>query len=155
MFVASYHNTERGAAIIAQTKHRERMAAKQAEELAEIERMEEVIRRRQKALEEMAKASKALERFRAGNGWSTLSRVVQRICRATGVSKEEILADRRNRTVAFARQAIFYWACRRTKLSLPEIGRRLGGKDHTTVMWGKKAYPEKRSKMGRYLRPVR
>ena len=80
---------------------------------------------------------------------------VSRICRATGVTRGELLSDRRNKEVVFARQAVFYWSQRLTKMSLPEIGRRMGGRDHTTVLHGSRVYPEKRAKMGRHLRKAR
>jgi chromosomal replication initiator protein len=46
----------------------------------------------------------------------------------------------RTRDVAWARQAVA-WALRRKYplLSLQEIGRLLGGRDHTTIMWALKA----------------
>lgn len=77
-----------------------------------------------------------------------------RICRAMGVRSSELYTQRRHRHVVKARQALMYWACRLTPLSLPEIGLRMGY-DHTTVIHGRTAYPAKRAKDGRYLRPVK
>ena len=71
------------------------------------------------------------------------------------VTRSELNSNRRNRELVFARQFIMYWACRLTHLSLPQIGKLMGGRDHTTAMHGRNTYPVKRAKMGRTLRPVR
>lgn len=54
-----------------------------------------------------------------------------------------------------ARQAVMYWAVRLTGYSYPKIGRIMGGRDHTSIMYGATAYRKKREKMGRYLRKAR
>jgi len=46
----------------------------------------------------------------------------------------EMLSDRRARTIARPRQVAMYLSKQLTSRSLPEIGRRFGGRDHTTVM---------------------
>lgn len=84
-----------------------------------------------------------------GNEFAT---IVRRICRVFNLPKSIVFSKRRNPRVVLARQAIMYWAYRLTIRSLPEIGRMLGGRDHTTVLHGKQAYLEKRAAMGRYLR---
>lgn len=80
------------------------------------------------------------------------SAIMARVSRATGVSKAEILSARRHRHTVLARQAVAYWAYRRTVLSLPEIGRKLGGRDHTTILSAVRNYPKKRAANGRKLR---
>jgi len=87
-------------------------------------------------------------------GVLSFERIVSRICRATGVRELDVFSSRRSRDFVFARHAIMYWACRRTVHSLPEIGRLLGGLDHTSILNGRKKYPKKRAKMGRYLRAL-
>lgn len=83
----------------------------------------------------------------------TIDTIVRRICRALHLSRADVLSDRRSVDIAFARQAICYWASRRTGKSTPQIGRALG-RDHTSVLHGKAAYVEKRAAMGRKLRRV-
>ncbi|MHB9033390.1 MAG: chromosomal replication initiator protein DnaA [Anaerolineae bacterium] len=51
-------------------------------------------------------------------------------------SKEDILGPRRTQELALARQLAMYLARQLTDLSLPQIGAALGGRDHTTVMYG-------------------
>ena len=54
---------------------------------------------------------------------------------STGVSLESMVGNRRFRPMAYARQlAMFRLHRLRQDLSLPAIGRHLGGKDHTTVL---------------------
>lgn len=53
---------------------------------------------------------------------------------AFDVDRIEMTSDRRVREVARPRQVAMYLAKRLTRRSLPEIGRRFGGRDHTTVM---------------------
>lgn len=70
------------------------------------------------------------------------------------VSRADLMGHGRNKKIANARQFVMYWTRRRTTMSYPQIGRLLGGKDHTTIYFGCKAYVRKRALMGRYLREV-
>ena len=49
---------------------------------------------------------------------------------------------RRSRSVARPRQVAMYLAKQLTSRSLPEIGRKFGGRDHTTVMHAVKKVDE-------------
>ena len=60
---------------------------------------------------------------------------IQRVvARHYNVSKTELLSNRRTRTIVKPRQVAMYLAKVMTPRSLPEIGRRFGGRDHTTVL---------------------
>lgn len=50
------------------------------------------------------------------------------------VSRAEILSDERTRRIVRPRQVAMYLAKMLTTRGLPEIGRRFGGRDHTTVL---------------------
>ena len=50
------------------------------------------------------------------------------------VARAEMLSNRRTRSVVRPRQIAMYLSKTMTPRSLPEIGRRFGGKDHTTVL---------------------
>ena len=50
------------------------------------------------------------------------------------VSRADILSSRRTATVVRPRQIAMYLSKLLTPRSLPEIGRRFGGRDHTTVL---------------------
>jgi chromosomal replication initiator protein len=60
--------------------------------------------------------------------------ILRVISRHYGVSKGDILSQRRHRSVVWPRQIGMYLAKQLTQRSLPEIGRRFGGRDHTTVL---------------------
>lgn len=51
-----------------------------------------------------------------------------------GVNRGDLLSSRRNRSIVRPRQIGMYLAKSLTARSLPEIGRRFGGRDHTTVL---------------------
>ncbi|MGQ0674420.1 MAG: chromosomal replication initiator protein DnaA [Hyphomicrobium sp.] len=60
--------------------------------------------------------------------------ILRIISRHFGVSKGDLLSQRRHRSVVWPRQIGMYLAKQLTHRSLPEIGRRFGGRDHTTVL---------------------
>ncbi|MCF6369366.1 chromosomal replication initiator protein DnaA [Rhizobium halophilum] len=60
---------------------------------------------------------------------------IQRIvARHYNVSRQELVSNRRTRVVVKPRQIAMYLAKTLTPRSFPEIGRRFGGRDHTTVL---------------------
>ncbi len=56
------------------------------------------------------------------------------VSRHFNVSKSDLLSSRRTRTIVRPRQIAMYLSKVMTPRSLPEIGRRFGGRDHTTVL---------------------
>lgn len=56
------------------------------------------------------------------------------VARQFNVSKNDLLSNRRTRVIVRPRQIAMYLAKVMTPRSLPEIGRRFGGRDHTTVL---------------------
>jgi chromosomal replication initiation ATPase DnaA len=56
------------------------------------------------------------------------------VCRHFDISRNDLLSDRRTWNVVKPRQIAMYLAKSLTRRSLPEIGRRFAGKDHTTVL---------------------
>ncbi len=60
---------------------------------------------------------------------------IQRIvAKHYNVSKQDLLSSRRTRSIVWPRHIAMYLAKSLTPRSLPEIGRRFGGRDHTTVL---------------------
>jgi len=55
-------------------------------------------------------------------------------CEQFGVSSEELVSHTRATRVAWPRQVAMYLARELTQESLPTIGRKFGGRDHTTVL---------------------
>ncbi|WP_375626257.1 chromosomal replication initiator protein DnaA [Bartonella sp. PS17NMGDW] len=63
-----------------------------------------------------------------------IEEIQRTVARHYNVSKQDLLSNRRTRTVVKPRQVAMYLAKVLTPRSLPEIGRRFGGRDHTTVL---------------------
>ncbi len=73
--------------------------------------------------------------YRAGEPRKIRIEDIQRIvARHYNVSKTELLSNRRTRTIVKPRQVAMFLSKAMTPRSLPEIGRRFGGRDHTTVL---------------------
>lgn len=56
------------------------------------------------------------------------------VCTHYGISKVDMVSERKTREVILPRQIAIYLAKAMTGRSLPEVGRRFGGRDHTTVL---------------------
>lgn len=76
---------------------------------------------------------------------SDSQKIINEICRKHGFTKSELLSARRAVPLVAARHEAMYRLSKETSLSLPMIGRRLGGRDHTTVLHGIRKYTAKLS----------
>jgi chromosomal replication initiator protein len=65
----------------------------------------------------------------------TPERILLMVGERFGIDGEALCGPRRTRTVALPRQVAMYLTRQLTDLSLVEIGRMFGGRDHTTVMY--------------------
>ncbi len=63
-------------------------------------------------------------------------RILQAVAETFGVSVERLRSKSRAHKVALPRQVAMYLLREDAKLSLPQIGELLGGRDHTTVKYG-------------------
>jgi len=64
----------------------------------------------------------------------TIDEIQRRVCDHFDIRHNDLVSARRARVVARPRQIAMYLAKRLTPRSLPEIGRKFGGRDHTTVI---------------------
>ncbi len=64
----------------------------------------------------------------------TVEHIISVVCHATGISHAEVVGDKRSRPIVQARHLAMYLARELTDVSLPQIGERFGGRDHTTVL---------------------
>jgi len=64
----------------------------------------------------------------------TIDDIKRRVCDRYNLKISDLNSARRSRSIARPRQIAMYLAKKLTTLSLPEIGRNFGGKDHTTVI---------------------
>ena len=74
----------------------------------------------------------------------TIDEIQRRVAEYYAIKLAELLSARRAREVARPRQVAMYLAKKLTQRSLPEIGRRFGGRDHTTVLHAVKRIDELR-----------
>jgi len=65
-----------------------------------------------------------------------VERIQQAVAKHFGVERADILSARRTKDVTRPRQVAMYLSKRLTLKSLPEIGRRFGGRDHSTALHG-------------------
>ncbi len=72
--------------------------------------------------------------LRASDRKVTIDEIIRKVATYYNLKVNDILSARRARAVARPRQVGMYLAKKLTQKSLPEIGRRFGGRDHTTVM---------------------
>ncbi len=83
--------------------------------------------------------------LRANDRRITIDEIQRRVADYYKVRMPDLLSARRSREVARPRQIAMYLSKRLTPRSLPEIGRRFGGRDHTTVMHAIKRIDELRT----------
>lgn len=62
------------------------------------------------------------------------AQIINLVCKRFGVTRLDIISERRTARVVVPRQICCYLMRHCTTLSLPEVGRRLGGRDHTTAL---------------------
>jgi chromosomal replication initiator protein len=72
--------------------------------------------------------------LRANRPLLSIAEIQAEVSRYYRIRPEEMVSARRSREVARPRQVAMYLSKRLTPRSLPEIGRRFGGRDHTTVI---------------------
>jgi chromosomal replication initiator protein len=72
--------------------------------------------------------------LRANERRVTIDEIQRRVAEHFNIKMVEMTSSRRARVVARPRQVAMYLAKQLTQRSLPEIGRKFGGRDHTTVM---------------------
>lgn len=65
-----------------------------------------------------------------------ISQVITAVSRYYNVSETELSGSSRKRKVAYPRQMAMYLCRTETDASLPEIGEKLGNRDHTTILYG-------------------
>lgn len=64
----------------------------------------------------------------------TLELIQQRVCEQFGIAQEDIVGKSRSKGMVVPRQIAMYICRELTDLSLPEIGKGFGGRDHSTVI---------------------
>ena len=72
--------------------------------------------------------------IRASQRKTTIDDIQRKVADYYNLRLSDLLSARRSRTIARPRQIAMYLSKILTTRSLPEIGRKFGGRDHTTVI---------------------
>ncbi|MEM9250183.1 MAG: chromosomal replication initiator protein DnaA [Pseudomonadota bacterium] len=80
--------------------------------------------------------------LRASDRKVSIEEIQRTVAEHYNMRLSDMVGPKRHRTVARPRQMAMYLAKKMTSRSLPEIGRRFGGRDHTTVMHAVKRVEE-------------
>jgi len=75
----------------------------------------------------------------------TVEEIQRKVAEHYNVRLSDLIGPKRLRTIARPRQVAMYLAKHMTTRSLPEIGRRFGGRDHTTILHGVRKVEELRA----------
>lgn len=74
--------------------------------------------------------------LRASDRKVTIEEIQRKVAEHYNIRLSDMIGPKRLRTIARPRQIAMYLSKQLTPRSLPEIGRRFGGRDHTTIMHG-------------------
>jgi chromosomal replication initiator protein len=74
--------------------------------------------------------------LRASDRKLTIEEIQRKVAEHYNIRLSDMIGPKRLRVIARPRQVAMYLAKQLTPRSLPEIGRRFGGRDHTTIMHG-------------------
>jgi chromosomal replication initiator protein len=64
----------------------------------------------------------------------SVERIQETVIERFGISLQELTGDRRSQAIVYPRQVAMYLCRELTDSSLPKIGKKFGGRDHTTVI---------------------
>ncbi len=81
-------------------------------------------------------AASALADLMARPASVTLDELVMTVAEFYSISRDDLLGRGRNKELVHPRQVVMYLAREELQLTLPQIGESLGGRDHTTVIYG-------------------
>jgi len=80
--------------------------------------------------------------LKSNNRRITIDEIQNKVANYFNIKIEDLISSRRIRTFARPRQVAMYLSKKLTTRSLPEIGRKFGGRDHTTVIHAVKKIEE-------------
>ncbi len=82
---------------------------------------------------------KKLNTIFTGKKYPSLKEIIDLVSSKEGVSIMNMKSPRRQAHFCFARKIYYYLAKSLTPISFPAIGRELGGRDHSTVLYGSRS----------------
>lgn len=92
--------------------------------------------------------------LRASERKITVEEIQRKVAEHYNIRMSDLIGPKRVRSYARPRQVAMYLAKSLTARSLPEIGRRFGGRDHTTVIHGVRRIEELKSQDGQIAEDV-
>ncbi len=66
----------------------------------------------------------------------TMDEIIKKTCEYYNIRQSDLMSANRSRAIARPRQVAMFLCKKLTTRSLPEIGRKFGGRDHTTILYG-------------------
>jgi chromosomal replication initiator protein len=81
-------------------------------------------------------ATNALQDFGPAPASLSIDQIIETVAQFYNLETKELIGRRRLKDIVTARHMAMYLAREETDASLPQIGRALGGRDHTTVLHG-------------------
>ena len=66
----------------------------------------------------------------------TMDEIIKKTCEYYNLRQSDLMSANRSRAIARPRQIAMFLCKKLTTRSLPEIGRKFGGRDHTTILYG-------------------
>ena len=88
--------------------------------------------------------------LRSNNKRITIDEIQNKVSNYYNINTEDLISSRRLRSFARPRQVAMYLAKKLTSRSLPEIGRKFGGRDHTTVIHAVKKIDQLKSENDKF-----
>ena len=67
----------------------------------------------------------------------TPQKIISIVAEHFGISEKELVSNRRNSDIAYPRQIAMYLCCEKTDAVQQSIGEALGGRDHSTIIYGR------------------
>jgi chromosomal replication initiator protein len=74
--------------------------------------------------------------LRATDKKVTMDEIIKKTCEYYNIRQTDMMSANRSRAIARPRQIAMFLCKKLTTRSLPEIGRKFGGRDHTTILYG-------------------
>lgn len=65
----------------------------------------------------------------------TIDNIIKAVASTTGVRISDIKSPKKNKNIVFSRQIAMYLARKLTHASFPDIGDKIGGRDHSTIIY--------------------
>lgn len=99
----------------------------------EVQRLREQVADQQTKITELCTALEAMGQY---SDPQLARKLAVAVATKHGISFADLVSDRRQANLVRARQEAMWRLKRNTRLSLPQIGRILGNRDHSTILYG-------------------